>query len=66
MHLANPAAIEQYEGMKHTDEHSRRAVASAPAALEDPTRRVHLPEEERPVRDLLRRRPIGGKDEPIC
>ena len=56
VHLANPSAMKQYEGLKHTDD---RWDAFWLAHL----LRLHIlpeghiyPKEERPVRDLLRRR----------
>ena len=56
VHLANPSAIKQYEGLKHTDDkwdsfwlaHMRRLNILAEGYI--------YPKEERPVRDLLRRR----------
>jgi transposase len=56
VHLANPSAIKQYEGLKHTDDkwdsfwlaHMKRLNILAEGYI--------YPKEERPVRDLLRRR----------
>ena len=56
VHLANPSAIKQYEGLKHTDDkwdsfwlaHMRRLGILPEGYI--------YPKEERPVRDLLRRR----------
>jgi len=56
VHLANPSAIKQYEGLKHTDDkwdsfwlaHMRRLNILPEGYI--------YPKEERPVRDLLRRR----------
>jgi transposase len=56
VHLANPSAIKQYEGLKHTDDkwdsfwlaHLRRLNILPEGYI--------YPKEERPVRDLLRRR----------
>ena len=56
VHLANPSAIKQYEGMKHTDDkwdaywlaHMRRLNILPEGYI--------YSKEERPVRDLLRRR----------
>ena len=56
VHLANPAAIKQYEGLKHTDDdwdsfwlaHMRRLNILPEGYI--------YPKEQRPVRDLLRRR----------
>jgi len=56
LHLANPSAIKQYEGLKHTDDkwdafwlaHMRRLNILPEGYI--------YPKKERPVRDLLRRR----------
>jgi len=56
VHLANPSAIKQYEGLKHTDDkwdsfwlaHMRRLNILAEGYI--------YPKQHRPVRDLLRRR----------
>jgi len=56
VHLANPSAIKQYEGLKHTDDkwdsfwlaHMRRLKILPEGYI--------YPKEERPVRDILRRR----------
>ncbi len=56
VHLANPSAIKQYEGLKHTDDkwdsfwlaHMRRLNILPEGYI--------YPKEERPVRDALRRR----------
>jgi len=56
LHLANPSAVKQYEGLKHTDDkwdsfwlaHMRRLNILPEGYI--------YPKEERPVRDLLRRR----------
>jgi transposase len=56
LHLANPAAIKQYEGLKHTDDkwdsfwlaHMRRLNILPEGYI--------YPKDQRPVRDLLRRR----------
>lgn len=56
VHLANPSAIKQYEGLKYTDDkwdsfwlaHMRRLNILPEGYI--------YPKEERPVRDLLRRR----------
>lgn len=56
VHLANPSAIKQYEGLKHTDDdwdsfwlaHMRRLNILHEGYI--------YPKEHRPVRDLLRRR----------
>ena len=56
LHLANPSAIKQYEGLKHTDDkwdsfwlaHMRRLNILPEGYI--------YPKNERPIRDLLRRR----------
>jgi transposase len=56
VHLANPSAIKQYEGLKHTDDkwdsfwlaHMRRLNILPEGYI--------YPKEQRPLRDLLRRR----------
>jgi transposase len=56
VHLANPSAIKQYEGLKHTDDkwdsfwlaHMRRLNILPEGYI--------YPKEERPLRDLSRRR----------
>ena len=56
MHLANPSAIKQYEGLKHTDDkwdsfwlaHMKRLNILAEGYI--------YPKQDRPVRDILRRR----------
>src|SRR5204863_2586746 len=50
IHLANTAAIQQYEGLKYTDDHSdARWLGVLPQGY-------IYPKEERAVRDLLRKR----------
>ena len=44
VHLANTAAIQQYEGLKYTDDDSRRAMAGPYAAAGSITRGIHLSE----------------------
>ena len=44
VHLANTAAIQQYNGLKYTDDHKRRAVAGASTAARGLTRGLHLSE----------------------
>jgi len=61
VHLANPAAIQQYEGLKHTDDkwdsfwlaHLRRLNILPEGYI--------YPKEDRPVRDILRRRSLYVK-----
>jgi transposase len=56
VHLANPSAIQQYEGLKHTDDQSDAFWLANMERLNIlPTGYIY-PKEERPIRDLLRRR----------
>jgi transposase len=56
MHLANTAAIQQYEGLKYTDDHSdARWLAHLLRLGVLPEGHIY-PRAERPVRDLLRKR----------
>jgi transposase len=56
VHLANPAAIKQYEGLKHTDDaHDARWLAHLLRLNILPEGYIY-PREARAVRDLLRRR----------
>ena len=55
-HLTNTSAIKQYEGLKHTDDrHDARWLAQLLALGILPEAYIY-PKEERPTRDLLRRR----------
>ena len=70
MHLANPSAIKQYEGLKHTDDKWDAFWLAHLKRLDILPEGYIYPKEERPVRDLLRRRlfsldrPFNGR--PIC
>jgi len=56
VHLANTAAIQQYEGLKYTDDHSdARWLAHLLRLGVLPEGHIY-PKAERPVRDLLRKR----------
>ena len=56
VHLANPSAIKQYEGLKHTDDKWDSFWLAHMLRL-NILREGHIyPKQERPVRDLLRRR----------
>ncbi len=56
MHLTNTAAIKQYEGLKHTDDpYDARWLANLLRLGILPEGYIY-PKEERPVRDLLRKR----------
>ena len=56
VHLANPSAIKQYEGMKHTDDKWDSFWLAHMKRLNILPEGYIYPKEERPVRDLLRRR----------
>jgi transposase len=56
VHLANPSAIKQYEGIKHTDDKSDSFWLANMKRLNILPEGYIYPKEERPVRDALRRR----------
>ena len=56
VHLANPSAIKQYEGLKHTDDKWDSFWLAHLKRLDILPEGYIYPKEERPVRDLLRRR----------
>lgn len=56
VHLANPAAIQQYEGLKFTDDKSDAFWLAHMFRLNVLPEGYIYPKESRPVRDLLRRR----------
>ena len=56
LHLANTAAIQQYEGLKYTDDHSDARWLAHLLRLEVLPEGFIYPRAERPVRDLLRKR----------
>ena len=56
IHLANPSAIKQYEGLKHTDDKWDSFWLAHLLRLDILPEGYVYPKEERPVRDLLRRR----------
>jgi len=56
VHLANPSAIKQYEGLKHTDDKWDSFWLAHLLRLDILPEGYVYPKEERPVRDLLRRR----------
>lgn len=56
VHLANPSAIRQYEGLKHTDDKWDSFWLAHMKRLNILPEGYIYPKEERPVRDLLRRR----------
>jgi transposase len=56
VHLANTAAIQQYAGLKHTDDHSDARWLAHMLRLGLLPEGYIYPKEERPVRDLLRKR----------
>ena len=56
VHLANTAAIQQYEGLKYTDDHSDARWLAHLLRLGVLPEGYIYPKEERAVRDLLRKR----------
>lgn len=56
LHLANPAAIKQYEGLKHTDDKWDSFFLAHMLRLGILPEGYIYPKQERPLRDLLRRR----------
>jgi transposase len=54
--LANPAAMEQYNGLKNTDDETDAFFLAEMSRLDILPEGYIYPKEERPVRDLLRRR----------
>jgi len=56
VHLANPSAIKQYEGLKHTDDKWDSFWLAHMKRLGILPEGYIYPKQERPVRDLLRRR----------
>jgi transposase len=56
MHLANPSAFQQYEGLKHTDDKWDSFWLAHMLRLGILPEGYIYPKEDRPIRDLLRRR----------
>ncbi len=56
LHLANTAAIQQYEGLKYTDDHSDARWLAHLLRLDVLPEGYIYPRAQRPVRDLLRKR----------
>jgi len=56
LHLANPSAIKQYEGLKHTDDKWDSFWLAHMLRLNILPEGYIYPKDKRPVRDLLRRR----------
>ncbi len=56
VHLANPSAIKQYEGLKHTDDHWDSYWLAHMLRLGILPEGYIYPKEDRPMRDLLRGR----------
>jgi transposase len=56
VHLANTAAIQQYNGLKYTDDHSDARWLAHLLRLEVLPEGYIYPKQERAVRDLLRKR----------
>jgi transposase len=56
VHLANPSAIQQYSGLKHTDDHSDARWLAHLLRLGVLPEGYIYPKAQRPLRDLLRKR----------
>jgi transposase len=56
VHLANPSAMKQYEGIKHTDDQHDAFFLAQMLILGISPQGYIYPKEERPVRDLARKR----------
>jgi transposase len=56
LHLANPSAIKQYEGLKHTDDYHDAFHLANLLRLGILPEGYIYPREKRPIRDLLRKR----------
>src|SRR5512144_1206559 len=56
VHLANPSAIQQYRGLKHADDKHDAFWLAQMLRLGILPEGYIYPKEERPVRDLLRKR----------
>ena len=56
VHLANPSAIQQYSGLKHVDDKHDAFCLAQMLRLEILPEGYIYPKEERPIRDLLRKR----------
>lgn len=56
VHLANPSAVKQYEGLKHSDDETEAFHLAKLLKLGILPQGYIYPKEERPVRDLLRKR----------
>ena len=56
IHLANPSAIKQYEGLKHADDVTDAFQLANLLRLGILKTGYIYPKEERPIRDLLRKR----------
>ncbi len=56
LHLANPSAIQQYSGLKHVDDKHDAFWLAQMLRLEILPKGYIYPKEERPIRDLLRKR----------
>ena len=56
LHLANPSAMKKYEGLKHSDDNNDAFWLAQMLRLGILPEGYIYPKEERPVRDLLRKR----------
>jgi len=65
VHLANPAAIKQYEGLKHSDDQRDSFWLAHMLRLGILPEGYIYPKAQRPLRDLLRRRGRWSDIEPL-
>jgi len=56
VHLANPSAMTQYEGIKHTDDQHDAFFLAQMLILDILPQGCIYPKEDRPARDLARKR----------
>jgi transposase len=56
LHLANPAAIQKYKGLKHSDDNHDAFWLAHMLRLKILPEGYIYPKEDRPIRDLLRKR----------
>lgn len=66
VHLANPAAIQKYSGLKYSDDRHDAFWLAEMLRLNILPEGYIYPKEERPLRDLLRKRGASGKTENLA
>jgi len=66
LHLANPSAIKQYTGIKHTDDKSDALWLARLLQLNLLAEGYIYPKDERSIRDLLRKRSILVQNQTSC